>query len=45
MRCVSTSWADTTGHCEVEIPVTQCCMRDVVGIGDRVPDKSGECGK
>ena len=22
VRCVSVSWADTTGHCKVEIPVT-----------------------
>ena len=42
MRCVTISWADTAGHCKVEIPATHYCMRDVVDIGDGVPDSSGK---
>ena len=42
MRCVSISWVDITGHCKVEIPVTHCCVIDLVDVGDRVPGSSGK---
>ena len=45
MRCVSISWVGTTGHCKVEIPVTQCCVIDFVDDIDRVPGSSGKRGK